>query len=229
MQPDTGSKVLYPSFNSPLPLPPQDPNGSPSKAFTIACSWLPYIRGALYQLTQQWSWPQDDPAALLLAQQQAMTLIAMFTECADPLPPLACNYDFASSNTGWTAVSPYLSGSWSPGNGWLSQDIDSEDQGWIYIQRALTTPNTINRVEFTYNSTLVGSGANNYSAVFLDTGSGYFVAEHGTLFAGTNTVVWAGSYDNVVGIRLNVNSGTSEALIKITSAEIRGLSAEGCG
>jgi len=98
LRPDTGNPLALSSFRTPVPLPTQDPDADPTVSITFACSWLPYIRGALMGLTMQYTWPQGDPDAVLLAQQRAMTLISMFTEC-DFAVPFSCTYE-------WTLGAP---------------------------------------------------------------------------------------------------------------------------
>ena len=123
MRPDTNPFLTIFPFRTALPLPTQDPDAGPTIDITIACSWLPYIRGALAVLTEQFVWPQDDPAAMYLAQQRAMSLIAMFVECTT-LPPFACNYDFTVSDGGWhqrdegSSVHPSLLSEYTAGQGW---------------------------------------------------------------------------------------------------------------
>jgi len=228
MEPDTGSKVLYPSFNSPLPLPVQDPDGEPSISINIACSWLPYVRGALYQLTQQWSWPQESLADRALAQARAQTLIAMFEECETPIPPIYCGYNFQVSDTGWTPVTPYTTAAYSPGNGWTGVFIDGNSKAWAYLERDIATPNTLTHVEFTYAATADGHGPNNFAGIFIDDGSGLVLVTSQTIVAGTTVVVWNGSLDNVSRVRINVNSGDADDVIVISEARYDGLSNNGC-
>lgn len=107
MYPDSPFAIPHGSFQSPVPIPAGDPDGSPSRTFTLACSWLPYIRGALAQLLLQATWDTDDPAALNLVQARAATLISMFDECSSaPIYPFACPYawDTSESEMGWSAV-----------------------------------------------------------------------------------------------------------------------------
>lgn len=107
MLPDSGYAHAVGSFPNPLPLPVQDPDASPNKSFTIACSWLPYVRGALQQLLLQSTWDTDDPVLLNLVQSRAFSLIAMLEECTgSPVFPFACPYDFLSSGEqqGWSGV-----------------------------------------------------------------------------------------------------------------------------
>jgi len=94
---------------------------------TVSCQWLPYIRGALYQLLLQYTWTQDDPALVALAQQRANSLISFFDECSSADIPFACFEDFILSAGPWTNenVSPYspaFFGVQSLGAGWVSTD-----------------------------------------------------------------------------------------------------------
>ena len=102
MRPDTGPFLGFFPFRTPLPLPIQDPDSAPTKTVEVACTWLPYIRGALLTLTMQYAWPQDDPALVLQAQLQAMTLIAMFSECDSSDIPIACeSFFYSGTQDGW--------------------------------------------------------------------------------------------------------------------------------
>ncbi len=92
MYPDREYADARGSYGSPVPVPPMDPDASPTFTVSVNCFWLAYIRGALQQLLLQATWATDDPAVLLLAQQRAFTLIAMFEECVGILP-FACSYD----------------------------------------------------------------------------------------------------------------------------------------
>jgi len=225
---DTGSKVLYPSFNSPLPLPAQDPDGEPTISVTVACSWLPYIRGALYQLTQQWSWPQDSAAELALAQARAQTLIAMFEECDDTIPPIACGYNFTVSNAGWEAISPYTSFGYNPGFGWVGQFFDANSKNFVFISHPLTGVNKITHIEFQLTADANGSGANNVVHIEIATATTDVYVTTETVTEGTRVYTWDGEVDNVTLISLRVNSGDSDNVLVLTHAYYRGLSDSGC-
>lgn len=228
MQQNFGSELTAWNFRRPLPLPVQDPDGSPTVSVEIACSWLPYIRGALLALVLQYTWPQDDPAAVYLAQQRAMSLIAMFAECPDALPPIACDYDFTLTDGGWTPISPYSSGAYSSGVGWQSIHIDANSQAWAYLEKDLTTPNVLTEVRLTYDATGSGAGPNDFVGVFLNVGAGWFIAGSATMLSGVNTFVWSGSYSDVIGIRVNINSGSNVSPFTIVDVKYQGLSEAGC-
>lgn len=104
MEPRYGNPAPSPSFKFPIVPPTTGPADSPTRSFSINCGWLPFIRGALYQLVQQATWKAATYDEVLLAQQQAMTLIAMFDECDEPLP-FACPVDFEGGSPGhWEPV-----------------------------------------------------------------------------------------------------------------------------
>jgi len=104
------------SFTSPVAPPIVDPDASPTISVAINCSWVPFIVGALQQLVLQATWKTDDPVALTLAQQRAMTLIALFMDavvaegspCGGAIIPFACSYFFELRPDGWSVI---------PGNG----------------------------------------------------------------------------------------------------------------
>jgi hypothetical protein len=92
--PDSPYAEATGTFKRPVLPPTVDPDASPNRTFTIACEWLPYIRGSLQQLLLQSTWKVDNEAQLILAQARAQTLISMFTECSEVRLPFACPYDF---------------------------------------------------------------------------------------------------------------------------------------
>lgn len=102
MYPDQQYAPAVGSFQRQVLPPTFDPDASPTKTISINCQWLPYIRGALLQLVLQATWDAATPADLLLVQERAMTLIAMFEECATSALPFACPYDWSGlSQEGW--------------------------------------------------------------------------------------------------------------------------------
>jgi len=229
LRPDTGPYLALASFRGPIPLPVQDLDGLPSRTITVPCSYLPMMRGALLQLVLQYTWPQDDPAAVLLAQQRAMTLIAALEECEGTIPPIACPYDFEFSDAGWGAVSPYTIAGYSPGNGFASQFFDGEDKSFVFINHFLTGVNTITHIEVTYSAEADGSGANNQITLQVNNGIGLVPVVTTTVFEGTHVIGWTGSLDNVTEIRFDLDAGSSDNLILVTSARYDGLSNNGCG
>lgn len=111
------------SYGRPVPVPTSDPDASPTFTLSVNCAWLAYIRGALQQLLLQATWDTDDPATLLLAQQRAATLIAMFEECPGVPAPFACDYDLRTSDQGFVnyprpSLSPAALGVYIGGSGW---------------------------------------------------------------------------------------------------------------
>jgi hypothetical protein len=229
VRPDTGPFLGFFPFRTPLALPVQDSDGEPHVSIDIPCTWLPYVRGALLTLTMQYAWPQDDPVAVLLAQNRAMSLIAKFVECDDAIPPIACGYDFALSDAGWNPISPYTSAQYSPGDGWGSQFLADESRAWAYLSHSLSGVNTITHIEFTYAASVDGSGPNDFSGIYIYTSAGLVHLESDTVREGTHIVSWTGSISDVTEIRINVNSGESDDTIIITEARYDGIGTEGCG
>lgn len=66
-----------PSFPFPVVPPDSDPDEGQLATVCFAASWMPFVLGALQQLTLQATWQGDDDA-VLLAQSRAQTLLAMF-------------------------------------------------------------------------------------------------------------------------------------------------------
>lgn len=140
------------SFGRPLPPFTQDLDGTPQASFTVPCSYLPYIRGALQQLWLQSTWDTNDPAVLLLAQERAQTLVASLVECDPSVLPFSCAYDFQVADTGWELLptgpygdsSPFVRGVYDAGAGWrnapFNQIGNPSSFSGIYIRqnRALT-------------------------------------------------------------------------------------------
>lgn len=167
------------SFNTPVPTPQGDPTAAPTKSFTIACEWLPYIRGALQQLLLQATWKVGNPAQLALVQARAATLISLFTECAAAIN-IACGYGFPPlDQEGWTVVQR---GSLTPPGGSYSllggfdstSSFESGGNDWwdsVTIERQFSNAFDVYDVSFTYDLTLGsdyhGDLASNPSGIIL--------------------------------------------------------------
>jgi len=135
MRADTGSEVHLSPFRAPVPYPVTDPTAEPTISIDINCQWLPYIRGALLALTEQYTYPQTDPTARVLAQARAQTLISMFIECDNPGIPFACDANFKDSESGYVGYPMSLYGySPSPQAQWTTS-------GWTYIDSSVGTTN----------------------------------------------------------------------------------------
>jgi len=67
------------SFQVPVVPPDVDPDDGDLAVVCFSLAWLPYILGALQQLTLQASW-QGDSDTILLTQQRAMDLLSMFNQ-----------------------------------------------------------------------------------------------------------------------------------------------------
>lgn len=187
------------------------------------------IRGALYQLVLQYTWPQDDPAQVLLAQQRMMTLIASLIECEDTIPAIACGYNFEFSDAGWAKVMPDNQGDYAPGEGWVGTFVDTNSRSAVYIQHFLSGVNTITHIELTLSSEVDGHGANDSVELFYHDTGGYHAISLGGVTAGTRVYTWDGSLSNIDELRIATNSGDVDNLTLITNAQYRGLSDSGCG
>lgn len=223
MFPETGSKVLYPSFNSPLPIPVQPPDGGPTVAVTLSCSWLPYIRGALAQLTQPYSWDRSDLAAALQAQDWAMTLIAMFVECVDALPPVSCGYDFTVSQEGWIVHPTYGVGTYVAGVGFVGTFNGSNNVSQLITLRSLSGSIQLTSFDIDYDGGTGGAGADNIINLFYDTGGGLVNLAHGPLQAGANTFGTFTNIPNVTSLVVEMNSGTASGPSVLKAVRINGL------
>src|SRR5437868_4610170 len=84
------------SFQVPVIPPDVDPDDGDMTVVCFSTAWLPYIMGALQQLTLQASW-QGDAAAILLTQQRAMDLLSRFNQgdlvCTDMMVIKDIRYD----------------------------------------------------------------------------------------------------------------------------------------
>lgn len=141
MFPDGPFQTPRGSFQTPVIPPGMDPDASPTLTVSINCAWLPYIRGALQQLLLQSTWDALTPADLLLTQQRAWSLIAMFEECTGSLP-FACPYDFAFSDGGWvpvhdTDLTPPDEGIYLPLGGWTAVNCTSASFSGLTLTRLL--------------------------------------------------------------------------------------------
>lgn len=126
MWPDSPFASPRASFRRPVPVPSQDPDATPTITVTVACSWLPYIRGALLQLLLQSTWDTGNPAVLELAQQRAFNLIDLFQECASA-PAISCPFDFSVPGAGAGGFVNIPEPAYTPG--YFGQVIDGT--GWV--------------------------------------------------------------------------------------------------
>jgi len=226
MQRDPVNPFTFSPFAGKLDYPLLDPGEAPNTTVTIACEWLPYVRGALSTLTQQWSWKQDDPAQVLLAQQRAMTLIGMFTECSGLPPALACNYNFFDSDSGWSPVSSI--GTWVSGVGFLGVFLGPGDRSVVYITHSFTPPNVLNHLDFVYDSECDGSGPADSAEIQYKVAGVISTPVRIPLLAGHHGVSWDGGVSNVTDIYIGVNTGASACNVKVTAAAFRGYSGDPC-
>lgn len=142
MFPDEEFAPSVGSFPSPVAPPTVDPDASPGKTVTIACQWLPFVRGALQQLLLQATW-DTDAAGLALVQGRVFNLIDLFQECSSNEYPFACPADFtyAQGLPDWSALTqcgiPFAN--WIPTLGWDYVDGCSPNHSReVYIGRPLS-------------------------------------------------------------------------------------------
>jgi len=141
------------SFLRPVPLPAVDPDASPTCTVAINKQWIPFIIGALQQLVLQATWKTDDPAALLLVQQRAMTLINLFN-CGSGELPFICVADFAvSANPFATWSIDSGCGEWDASFGYLGALCGPFSGHYFFAAQiivVLDNPITLTGVEMTY-------------------------------------------------------------------------------
>lgn len=104
MWPDSPFASPRGSFQRPVLPPGAAPDVAPTKTVTVACAWLPFIRGALQQLLLEATWQPTTTPGLLQVQEWVFQLIDIFDECPTGDLPLACNYGFAESDGGFNNV-----------------------------------------------------------------------------------------------------------------------------
>lgn len=78
MWPDSAFAHPVSSFERSVPLVGVDPDAAPAVFVSFNAKWLPYVIGALKQLTLQTTWATDDPNMWGLEQFRAMTLLSIF-------------------------------------------------------------------------------------------------------------------------------------------------------
>lgn len=223
MQPDVGNPVNLPSFPRPIPLPLVDPDSAPTISVAVSCAWLPYIRGALSQLVQQYTWPQDVPSEVLLAQQRAMTLIAMFEECGGGLP-VACPYDFTTGDQhGWNP--------WMGFAHWYGAGFEQVSNS-LYIVKHFASPITLTalHIEAFWDGTCGGPAAGffvwssdppTFATRFVDR----------PLMSGLAAYDWFGSIGGVTDllVGMNADSGVcSTADFRVNFLSLEYVSPSGC-
>jgi len=162
MYPDTSYAGGRGSFLRPVPIPSGQPDATPNKSITVACEWLPYVRGALQQLLLQATWQTDDPAALLDIQGRVSNLIDLFSECSSSVLPFTCDWDYTLSDGSWilnenTIETPDTFGEYVAGAGWFSTytHYTSSATSWrgINIVKIFSPPVTLHHAQFTYDLT----------------------------------------------------------------------------
>lgn len=174
MWPDSPFAAPRSSYVNPVPVPAEGPDAFPKLTVSVACSWLPYIRGSLKQLLLQTTWDTSDPAVLNIIQQQVFGLIDLFQECGGT-PAFSCPYDFTgsgASENGWTLVddspglSPGTQGQFVSGLGWSNTESQASSGLWVQgIDINLVFPSdvTIINAEMVYALTKGTFNANEWS------------------------------------------------------------------
>lgn len=81
MFPDVPWAEAAGSFVQPVRPPNSDPQSGLQATLSLGCEWLPYVRGALYQLLLQSTW-YGTSEEIGLAQQRAFDLISLFSASA---------------------------------------------------------------------------------------------------------------------------------------------------
>lgn len=143
MFPDSLFAAPRGSFGSPVLPPTVDPDASPTISVTIACQWLPYIRGALQQLLLQSTW-DTDASGLELVQARVFNLIDLFQECDESVLPFSCPGDLTVSSSPYGSWAIGCSGHYSGGIGYDS-DVAMCGSSWYNgVDITITLPNAIN-------------------------------------------------------------------------------------
>lgn len=128
------------SFVRPVLPPVVDPDASPTRSITVSCAWLPFIRGALSQLILQSTW-QGTPDQVRQAQDRAMTLISLFTECSTVEFPFACDTDLELHGPSpWGTWAANCLGVYEVLQGWVSTRAACPDCWYAGIRLDITLP-----------------------------------------------------------------------------------------
>lgn len=252
MWPDQPYAGARGSFLRPVPVFTEDPDATPHKTFTIPCSYLPYVRGALQQLLLQATWATDDPAVLQLAQDRASTLISMFDECSEADLPFACSWDF-NADQGPFEDRAHASGDYPPASAfwdfalgaWASTDhpagggVDTNSSDIVYVFPADVR---LTAVSFSYALTkgpfpFVGldSGIILYSAGFGSVLSSNLVGATTLANTSIGTFSWGGDVSGVRIVRLIMTAdavssgGPLSGGANIFSAAANGIGVADCG
>lgn len=238
------------SFNRPVPVPSQDPGDTPSLTVSVACSWLPYIRGALQQLLLQATWDTDDPAQLLLTQERAFALIDIFKECNASDLPFSCPYDFESSGGDWSdrasqsGDAPPASAFWDfPVGAWIEtcHPAGGGVQALaVDIVRIFPSPVHLTSVAFNYFlskgsfTNPLGSGIALYTAGFGSLVASNIVGGPSLADTSSATFSWGGDAANVSIVRclITASSGATCGDVSggahILSANVNGIGLATC-
>lgn len=203
MWPDQPYAPARGSFERPVPLPLGNADADPSHTVTIACEWLPYVRGALQQLLLQATWDTTSPDALLLVQQRAFSLIDLFVECSG-VPAISCPYNFTVSGStpdGFVVedddpgFTPDYLGVFASGEGWhdsLEYDGTTSRRG-LAIKRTFSPAVSMNGLALNFalvKGVFSGYSVNNLLMAHLAGGGAYSnVVNPATLLDGPQEMV----------------------------------------
>lgn len=103
------------SFQVPVTPPDVDPDEGELMTVCFNAAWLPFVLGALQQLTLQATWSGND-AAVLLAQSRAQTLLAMFGS-----PDGGCSDTVCFTNLRYNAETDMVQQTFDGGTTWIDQ------------------------------------------------------------------------------------------------------------
>lgn len=224
MYPDTGYAGPRGSFLRPVPIPTHGPNDGGTQPCQVSCDWLPYVRGALYQLLLQSTWATDDPAELLQVQEWVFDLIDQFGEgdCSTG-PAFACPFDFTTSEYDWEVYPEFGLGSWVSGQGYETTYNSGANLYQAIIWLDGLSGMTLTSIDMTYDGDGGPGGAGNVNFYYLiPFSSTLHNFAHLDVLTGENTVGWTGVLDVQRALVFELNMGTNATPGKITSIVLNG-------
>src|SRR5919108_180686 len=226
------------SFFKPVKPPSADPDVAPLLTVSVACEWLPYIRGSLYQLLLQATWDTDQ-AGLELVQSRVFNLIDLFVECAAADLPFSCPYDFTVSDGGFVLAdqgpgyTPTTEGIYVPGTGWQSAAQTWPDSSTHYnvdIVKSFSISATVNSVSVDFDWSPGDVPAGFYGIRVWARLGGTVQAFGGVI--GSSLAVGANHFTLAVGaacdsVEVEIDNGQGSppsvpGLTTITNVEVRG-------
>ncbi len=148
--------VEYEVSKPPLPIPPTDPSAGTQVSLCFNADWLPYVLGALKQLTARDIWDQSDQDGVTQAVEWANTLIGADAHVCGASTETCRSFDFTIDDGGWEAADGY-SVTLFGGLGFAGADPSNLDR--VYIKRAFGGTYTLIRVEVTLTDAILGDAA----------------------------------------------------------------------